>query len=319
MTKTTYWMFSGQGSQYFQMARELRESDAAFRGALEQADEIVKPLLNESLVHEIYRTRADRFEPFRRITHSHPAILIIEHALAQSLLARGLRPDRIIGHSLGELSAFVLAGSLSFEAALTAVVKQALVLEYCAPKGAMIVVLENVDLMARAPELFEGCEMAGTHFKRSFVVAGSVAAVQRARRLLKERQVDTHELPVAHPFHSSAMDVVKTPIMATLAPVTFAPTRIPVFSVGSGTIVEVPTAAHLWHATRSATDFPATVRRLESTGPNFYVDLGPSGSMATTVKYNLEPGSASEFFPIITPFGHELKNIERVLAKVRAA
>lgn len=318
MKKTVCWMFSGQGSQYFQMARELHEGDAVFRAALERADEIVRPLLNASLVDEIYRPRADRFEPFRRTAHSHPAILVIEHALAQTLLARGLRPDCVIGHSLGELAALVVAGSVPFAAALVAVVKQGLLLEYGAPRGGMLAVLDSVELVARAPELFAECEVAGHHFKRSFVVAGSAAAVQRTRRGLKERQIDTHELPVAHPFHTAAMDVVKTPILATLAALDYARPNLPCFSLATNAWVDAPTAAHLWTATRRATDFAAAVRQLEARGPNLYVDLGPGGSLATTVKYNLEPGSASELQPIITPFGHEQKNIARLIERVRA-
>lgn len=318
MKKPVVWLFSGQGSQYFQMGRELYEHDAVFRAALSEADEILRPRFNHSLVEEIYRPRADRFEPFRRILHSHPAILAVEHALMRSLHAQGLRPDRIVGHSLGELAAFVAAGSVSFEAALTAVAKQAMFLEYCAPPGAMLVVLAEADLVQREPALFAGCEMAGVHFPRSFVLAGSAAAIRDARTALKARQIDTHELPVAHPFHSAAMDTVKAPVLGTLAAVTFAPAQVPVYSVALDADVAVPSAEHFWEATRRATDFPRAVRRLEATGPNVYVDLGPSGSMTTAVKYNLAPGAASELFPIMTPFGHERRNLERLRGRVNA-
>ncbi|HEY1108147.1 MAG TPA: acyltransferase domain-containing protein [Opitutaceae bacterium] len=315
--KPVTWLFSGQGSQFYQMARELYDGDPVFRRELERGDAIVRPLLNVSLIEEIYRARADRFEPFRRVAFTHPALLMVEHALAQMLFARGQRPERVAGHSLGEIAAFVVAGAIDFEAALTSVVKQGLVLEYLAPRGAMMAVLAPSELFAQEPALFAGCELAGVVFGRSFVIGGPVAEVQAARTRLKARQVDTYDLPVEHPFHTSAMASVKAPVMAALGGVTFGTPQIPVFSVAAAGLVAQPSAEHLWFATSSRTDFPAAVRALEAGGPSIYVDLGPGGGLSTTIKYTLPQGAASELIPLVTMFGHESRNLERLATRLK--
>lgn len=315
--KPVTWLFSGQGSQFYQMARELYDGDPVFRREMDRGDAIVRPLLNVSLVEEIYRARADRFEPFRRVAFTHPALLMVEHALAQTLFARGQRPDRVAGHSLGEIAAFVVAGAIDFEAAMTAVTKQGLVLEYIAPRGAMMAVLAPSELFTLEPALFVGCELAGVVFGRSFVIGGPVPEVQAARSKLKARQVDTYDLPVEHPFHTSAMLTVKTPVMAALEPVNFGPPQIPVFSVAAAGVVARPSVEHLWFATNSRTDFPAAVRALEAAGPSIYVDLGPGGGLSTTIKYTLPAGAASELIPLVTMFGHENRNLERLATRLK--
>lgn len=316
--KPVTWLFSGQGSQFYQMARELYDGDQVFRSEMERGDAIVRPLLNVSLVEEIYRMRTDRFEPFRRVAFTHPALLMVEHALARTLLARGQRPERVVGHSLGEIAAFVVAGAIEFDAALTAVTKQGLVLEYLAPRGAMMAVLAPADLFAREPALFAGCELAGVVFGRSFVIGGPAAEMQAARARLKARQLDTYDLPVEHPFHTSTMMAVKVPVLSTLAPVNFGTPQIPVFSVAAAGLVARPSAEHLWFATSSCTDFPAAVRVLEAAGPSIYVDLGPGGGLSTTIKYTLPQGAASELIPLVTMFGHESRNLERLATRLKA-
>lgn len=315
--KPVTWLFSGQGSQFYQMARELYDGDHVFRREMERGDAIVRPLLNVSLVEEIYRTRADRFEPFRRVAFTHPALLMVEHALAQTLLARGQRPDRVVGHSLGEVAAFVVAGALDFEAAMTAVTKQGLVLEYLAPRGAMMAVLAPAEVFTQEPALFAGCELAGVVFGRSFVLGGPAADIQAARTRLKARQIDTYDLPVEHPFHTSAMIAVKVPVVAALGHVNFGAPQIPVFSVATAGLIARPSAEHLWFATSSRTDFPAAVRALEATGPSIYVDMGPGGGLSTTIKYTLPQGAVSELIPLVTMFGHENRNLERLAARLK--
>lgn len=310
------WMFSGQGSQYYQMGMELYENDSVFRGEMAKADCVVQGMMGESLLEIIYRPRPDRFEPFRRILHTHPAILMIECALARTLLERGLKPDLLLGYSLGELTCMVVAGAVSFEEALVTVVQQAELLERGAPEGGMVAVLDSPDLLTRHPEAFAECEVAGYHFPRNFIVSGPVHAITRLLRFLKEKEISSRELAVAHPFHSTWMAVVEASMKAVSERMKFGTPKIPVVSAHTGQRVEVCSAAHLWEATSRCVDLARAIRGLEESGPHLYVDLGPSGSMATAVKYNLAADSKSEFLSVITPFGQERKHIERLIERM---
>lgn len=313
--KKIIWMFAGQGAQYFHMGRSLYENEPVFREWMQRGDAVVKDLLNESVVDVIYAPRPDRFEPFTNILHTHPAILLVECAAAQMLLARGLKPDFLLGASLGELSAFVVAGALSLEAALGWVIKQAELLAYAAPIGGMMVVLEAAELMKTEPRLFEGCELAGTNFPKSFVVAALAPALADTARRLKERGISFVNLPVRYPFHSSWTDRIATPFRNLWTSIAIGRPSIPVISSQLAGVRDQVGVEDLWLALREPISFAQTVGRLEADGPYCYVDLGPSGNMATAVKYNLAPGSKSEFLPLMTPFAQEPANLERLVGK----
>jgi acyl transferase domain-containing protein len=316
--KKMIWMFAGQGAQYFQMGLELYEREPVFRQFLERADRLVQEFINESLVDVIYRQRADRFAPFHRLLHTHPAILIFECATAEMLVRRGLRPDYLLGYSLGEYACLVVSGAISFEDALVALIKQAELVEYCVPRGQMLAILDSADLIERHPEAFRRCVPVAYNSPRNFVISAPTEALMQLQQFLKARGILSVELPVDYPFHTPQIDVLKTVSEAILSGVRLSPLKIPVITAEQGTLLNEPSAKHLWDVTRNFVDFAKTIRMLETSGPYLYVDLGPSGSMATAVKYNLHKGSQSELLIVSSPFGHEGKNIENLLEK-RAA
>ncbi len=306
------WMFSGQGTQYYQMGRELYERERVFRECLDRGDAIVRPLINESVVEVIYRPRPDRFEPFRRVLHAHPAIVMVEYALAQVLFRRGLRPDMLLGYSLGELTSLAVAESVVFEELLTMVVKLAELLEYCAPEGRMLAVLGSPELIREHPDAFRECEVAGYNFRKSFIISGPVESVEKLKVFLKERSVTTMDLPVAYPFHSRLMKGLDEPSLQVARKLKLSPPKIPIASAATGEVLREFSLEHMRDATRGCVDLARTLRSLEASGPHLYVDLGPSGSMATAVKYTLAPDSRSQFHTLITPFGQECTHIERL-------
>src|ERR1700731_3658446 len=107
--KKLVWMFAGQGAQYYQMGRELYEKEPIFREFLKKGDRLAQRLINDSLLEIIYRSRSDRFEPFRRLLYTHPAIMLFQCAMAEMLLQKGLRPDYVLGYSLGEYTSLVVS------------------------------------------------------------------------------------------------------------------------------------------------------------------------------------------------------------------
>ncbi len=306
-------MFAGQGSQHYGMGRELFEQEPLFRQHLLEADAIFRDLVNESLLDILYRPRRDRFEPFRRLLHSSPAILSVECALARVLLARGLPPAALLGQSLGEISCLVVADVLSFEDALVLVIKKSALLEYCAPPGGMLAILDTPDLLSQFPAAFEQCEIAGWNFAHSFLVSGPSPALDRLRHFLRHRGTKVFDLPVAHAFHSHWTDLVATPLHTLLHGIAYSRPRFPIVSSAHGHQDQGSPAANLWQALRSRIDLPTAIRHLEASGPHHYLDLGPSGNLATAVKYNLAPHSTSTFSPILTPFGQDLRNLHRLL------
>jgi acyl transferase domain-containing protein len=313
--KKMIWMFAGQGSQYYQMGQELYEREPVFRQFMERADRLVRDLINQSLIDVVYRQRANRFEPFHRLLHTHPAILIFECAIAEMLLSRGLRPDYLLGYSLGEYACLVISGTISFEDALFMVVKQAELTEYCVPPGQMLAILDSADLIDRSPEAFRRWVVAAYNSPKNFVVTASAEARAQLQEFLQGRGILFVELPVDYPFHSPQIDVLRSISEAIFNQVAFSSPAIPIITAEEGGFLNKPSAKHLWDVTRNPVDFAKTIGRLEESGPYLYADLGPSGSMATAVKYNLSKNSQSELVTLSSPFGHEGKNLECLFEK----
>jgi bacillaene synthase trans-acting acyltransferase len=309
------WMFAGQGAQYYQMGRELYEREPLFREYLERGDRLALDLVNISLVDLIYRPRADRFEPFRRLLYTHPAVFLFECALAELLKRRGLHPDYLLGYSLGEYASLVVAGSLSFEETFVSLIKQAELVEYCAPSGGMLAILDSADLIDRYPEIFRDCTVAAYNFSRNFVASGSKSALERVKRFLPGKGINSVDLPVDYPFHSPLIDGVRTILETIFAQLSIAPPNISIITAEKGETLKNPAPGHLWDVIRNPVNLSETIRQLEKSGPYFYVDLGPSGSMATAIKYNLGKESQSGYFTIASPFGNEARNLNNLLEK----
>lgn len=313
--KKSVWMFSGQGAQYYQMGRDLFTQEPVFREFLERADDLAKPLINQSLVDVIYQERSNRFDPFHRLLYTHPALLAFECAMAELLKQRGLLPDYLLGYSLGEYACLVVSGAAPFADVLTAIIKEAELIEYCSPTGGMLAILDSVDIVERYRNEFRDCTIAGRNFERSFIVSANRLVLAGLQSFLKLAGVNTAELPVDYAFHSPDMDRLQVPHHLVLEQLSLGSPSIPIISTAQRGFLKEVSVQGLQKATRSALDLMETVRWLESTGEYLYIDLGPSGSMATAIKYILPKASASEFVILSSPFGHESDNVRALTQK----
>ena len=132
MKKPTVFMFSGQGSQYYQMGKELYEKHPRFKLWMNHCDNIVSPLIETSLIEVLYEQHK-KSEPFDNIVYTNPALLSIEYSLAKILMESGIKPDFFLGYSLGELTAAILSQGISLEQGLQLSVSFAKLLERESP------------------------------------------------------------------------------------------------------------------------------------------------------------------------------------------
>ncbi len=258
-------LYTGQGSQYFGMGAEFYEREATFRAAIERCSALAAPLLGRSLVDILYRS-ADPFQPFDRLLHSNPAMLAIGYALTQTLEARGVRPDVVLGYGVGEYTAAVVAGALSLEDGLALAIEQARLLEERARPGAMLAVFDSHETMQRNASIFADCELAGISFHRHFVVSGPAPQVAEAARKLKALGIATFLLPIGYALHSSWMDSIEAPFRRFASRLPLKPPRVAIFSTAAGGWLDAVDADSLWRACRAQASFPRALDVLEAHG-----------------------------------------------------
>ncbi|AQS71847.1 [acyl-carrier-protein] S-malonyltransferase [Streptomyces pactum] len=305
-------MFSGQGSQYYRMGEELFESDEVFRTALRRYDTVAAGLLGESVLARVFDPARRKNDPFIDTRLTHPAIVMIELALAETLRAAGVEPDYLLGSSLGEYAAAVVSGSIDAETCLRLLVGQAEGLPG-GPRGGLLAVITRPDGRDRIPEL-PGCEVAARNYPGHIVVAGADADLDRAEAALRAADVLYQRVPVEYPYHSSLMDGVLTECRAVFDGVAFAPPRIPWVSCVDGRLVERPGADHFWQVARRPIEFERAMAAMRARGDFLYLDLGPSGTLHNFVRGNLPAGDRSRSLPLLSPFGHDPRNLDQVRA-----
>jgi len=320
MTLPVVFMFSGQSSQYHQMGRELYDRNPRFRMWMDHCDEIVRPLLGISLCGMIYQA-GDKSRPFDRLLHTNPALVSIEYSLSKVLIEAGARPDMLLGYSLGEVGAAIVGGALDLEDGLRFVVDYARLLEAESPPATMIAVVNAPDFEVRYAGAMEGCEVTARNFEEHIVVTGPEEPMRVLRGILQRDGVLHQPLAVNFGFHTAMLEPLRERMLALTQGIEFRPLRIPMVSCLDGSTFNADHdplrwPGHLWSMSRNPIAFDVAIRRLLRTGDFLFLDVGPSGTLSTFVKYLLPPRSGSSHGDVINPFGKDLQTFENALDRL---
>lgn len=313
MTRRTIFLFSGQGTQYHQMGAWLYENDEVFRSTLRRLDDVVREERGEGVLKHIYGPGQRIDEPFGAFRDTQPAIFMLEYALARALDARGVRPDAVVGASLGELAAAAVAGAADATECVALLVQQAEVFDRSCPPGGMLAVLAEPGYFDREPALHEHCELAGVNSPGNFVVAGAAADLARAEQALAERAVLCQRLPVPYAFHSSHIEAVRDEFAAMIGKLSLHGLAVPLRSATTGGELHRLTGDHIWQVMRRPFDLRPVLDSLLDGGDTIHLDLGPSGSLANLLAPRIPPGSASRALPLLSPFSRDGALFRRVL------
>lgn len=313
-------MFSGQGSQYHQMGRELYDRHPRFRLWMDHCDEIARPLIGGSLCDVLYG--GDKSQPFDRLLHTNPALVAFEFSLARVLIEAGARPDYLLGYSLGELTAAIVGEALTLEQGIGLAVDYARLIEAESPPATMLAVVNVPDIETRYADRFTGCWVTARNFDKHLVVTGPVDAIAPLREALTRDGVVQQTLAVKYGFHTEMQSALEAPFMALAENVDFASLRTPMVSCLDGRVHDGNSdprgwPRRMWATFRQPVEFGATVRSLLDRGDFHFLDVGPSGTLATFVKYLLPADSASTFSDVINPFGMNERTYRGALQRIR--
>src|SRR5579864_2258302 len=271
------FLFPGQGSQAIGMGKELAEKYPIARQTFEEADEV----LGYKLSQLCFEGPEDQL----RLTEiTQPAILTVSVAAWRILNERGVMPNFAAGHSLGEYSAHVAAGTLGFADAVRTVRHRGKYMQEAVPVGVgtMAAILgmefEKVNAVCADSAQCEVCEPANINSPEQVVISGHVAAVERATSLADERGAKRAKvLPVSAPFHCSLMKPAQDRLAADLSSISFGKPAAPVVGNADAALLEDANRSRdaLIRQVTSSVKWDQSTRVLIAQGVETFVELGP--------------------------------------------
>ncbi|HXB87549.1 SDR family NAD(P)-dependent oxidoreductase, partial [Mycobacterium sp.] len=280
----TVFVFPGQGSQWLGMGMGLHAGHPVFAEAFntvvgELDRHLLRPLREVMWGHDENLLNTTEF--------AQPALFAIEVALYRLLESWGVKPDFVMGHSIGELTAAHIAGALSLENAAVLVVARGRLMQALPAGGAMVAVQATEDEVR--PLLIDGVGIAAVNGPSSVVVSGDEDAVTAIADQLREQGRRVHKLAVSHAFHSSLMEPMIAEFRAAAKELTVNPPTIPIISNVTGQLAgdDFASADYWTQHIRAAVRFADSIRFANSAGANRFLEVGPGGGLTSSIEESL--------------------------------
>ncbi len=313
MSNKIAFLFPGQGSQAVGMGRDLADRFPLAAQTFAEADAALKFSISK-LCFE------GPEEELRLTENTQPAIMAVSIAAARVLAEHGIVPALAAGHSLGEWSAHVAAGTLSFADALRAVKARGAAMQMAVPagQGAMAAVLaldpaQVAEACAEAArEIGLVVQAANLNSPSQTVISGAVAAVEKTAAICKAKGARrTVMLPVSAPFHCALMQPAQDEVARVLAGLTLRDPRIPVAANVTGTLVTTADTARdaLIRQVTGAVRWVDCIRALKSAGAEIFVEVGPGKVLCGLLK-QIDPALKSMNV-------EDAMSLERTLAELK--
>ncbi len=306
------FMFPGMGDQYVDMALELYQAEPTFRACVDRCAALLQPLVGRDIRDVLYPNgtarratpatngngqvdlramlrrgngQADRAaQPINQTALAHPILFTVEYALAQLWMEWGVRPQAMIGHSIGEYVAACVAGVFSLEDALALVARRAQLAQDLPPGAMLAVLLPEADVL---PWLNDRLSLAAVNTPRACVVSGEPEAVAELEQKLLGQDIACQRVQTSHAFHSVMMAALEEPLHALLAQIRLEAPKIPFYSNVTGAPISAAEAtdpAYWSRHLRQTVRFDDGVQALLQQPAQVLLEMGPGQTLTALTK-----------------------------------
>jgi acyl transferase domain-containing protein/acyl carrier protein len=304
------FMFSGQGAQYVNMAKELYEIEPTFKQHIDTCAIILQPYLGVDIRSLLYPREQDiesaSFK-LQQTAFTQSALFVIEYALAQLFMEWGIRPEAMIGHSIGEYVAAAIAGVFSLEDALKIVAKRGQLMQQV-PSGIMLAIRlpeKDVQLLLDGNKLYrESLQIAVINSPSSCVVSGTKDTIAALEKQLSSQEVECRQLHTSHAFHSVMMEPILSEFRDAIKTVKLNPPNIRFISNVTGSWISSEQATnpdywcqHLRQTVRLSDGISQLIQMFEGV----FLEVGPGRTLGTLTTQHLEKDAKQQ---VLTSLRH---------------